>query len=144
MVGRATIMAFGFLILINIFGCGQLGGNSPLGLTGGGENGYGSFSGSSPSETPNVQTLIGTWRDNLDSPYYTQYRFTSDYVCEIWDSTLDRPYHAFGTYTVGESYPPFLRILAGNEVVFSGPFWFEGEDLVLGGFGGNFVFHRVG
>ncbi len=71
-----------------------------MGTTGGGENGYGSFLESDSSAQSVALTIIGTWRNRLDSPYYWQFSFGLDGSCELWITEDVPPVHAAGTYTI--------------------------------------------
>jgi hypothetical protein len=89
--------------------------------------------------------LIGTWRDHLDSRYYTQFRFSENGECEIWFIDVEDNYHNYGHYTIRcYDQANSLSIVAEGGEIFFAYFYFEGDDLIFEGEGGNFIYHRVG
>lgn len=145
MIKRAFLGALILICFAILVGCGERTGINPLGVTGGGGNGYGSAGGSDGGSVSVSDRLIGTWRDNLDSRYYTQFRFSENGACEILHVGIDDSFHYFGHYTIRYYNPGMsLSIFVNGDDIFFAHFHFEGDVLVFEGEGGNFIYHRVG
>jgi hypothetical protein len=138
---RKIILEALMMLLAIALGCGQQAGNNTLGATAGGLNGYGSIGGN--NDFPVGLELIGTWRDNLSSPYFTQYKFNADGTCEFWIITHETSLHENGSYSIQiNEFNITLRIVTLTHYLIS-EFYFDHGDLVFIGEGGNSIFHRV-
>ena len=97
---KKFIILFSTALLISLIftGCSGWGGNNPVGVTGGSEQGYGQGTGAGENLTI---LLIGTWRHDYSSHEYTTITFSSngdwDYKHYYYDNLYD---HDVGTYSV--------------------------------------------
>jgi hypothetical protein len=141
MLRKIILMALMSLLAIAP-GCGQQGGNNPLGVTAGGQNGYGGIGGNTSSESSIVAQLLGTWRNNINSQYYKQFKFNPDGSCEIWDYDVETNIHEIGSYIIRPGEVNNLTVESPH-FYFEAPFYIDNGDLIFEGEGGNFVYHRV-
>jgi len=107
------------LILLFIVGCANWGGNNPLGVTGGSENGYGKNQDLNlpTSNGGGSQNLIGTWRSDTGADDYEIIIFNSNgtYDVRIYEDGIFQ-FGLSGSYTV-----------SGNQITLE----YEGEFIVL-------------
>jgi hypothetical protein len=111
---RKTIIYISIAITISLLasGCGFLAGNDPLGVTGGGENGYGSL-------TPwwghsHYDSLLGNWRHNQGNGDYEILSFDQDGMVRV------REYNSSGT--MQDSHEGTCNI-SGDEIHFDIAGW---------------------
>jgi hypothetical protein len=107
-----TLFLF-FLSIIMIDGCAQWGGDNPLGITGGSNNGYGKNNDLNlPDGSDQIDPdLVGVW-SMYDYPYLLVYTFNADGSCKIEEyyyDSLDDSYE--GTWSVSGN----ILTLSSNE-----------------------------
>jgi hypothetical protein len=95
-----SIISLFFTILI--IGCAQWGGDNPLGITGGSEEGYGQGSDLNlpdPSGGSN-SNLVGSWRYNYPDSYdYMTWTFNANGNLEVRYHLDGEDFSLFGTYS---------------------------------------------
>lgn len=77
-------LSAGVLFTLAVFvGCGQIRGNNPIGVTGGGDDGYGSTDASSPRIDPR---LVGRWTEHAhyDDEYFLTLNMDGSGIYEEW------------------------------------------------------------
>ena len=122
---RTTTLIEGLFILsLVLFSCGHLDGNNPLGVTGGGANGYGSLGSSIGGGTGGQidQNLFGTWQHVISSTEYEMIAISSGtFQYAHWtDGSIDNSFG--GTWYVSGN---FLFISFDGETQ-SGPYSISG------------------
>ena len=148
MNARLGFVALAFLGML-IVGCGQGGGSGLTGVTGGGEDGYGGgiMHLQGGGDGGYASGLIGSWRHDWDSEYYTVFTFGSDgsfeeadywydYYNDQWDVDIED-----GSYSVSEDQ---LTITVYGESSYTYTYSISGNELTLTFQGVSIVFYRVG
>lgn len=114
------------LILLIFTGCSNWGGNNPVGVTGGSEQGYGQGTGA--GENINI-LLIGTWRHDYYSNHYEIITLSSngtwDYKEYYYDILNE---HEFGAFSVSGNT---ITVIMEGEEPFTVEFSINGDELTL-------------
>jgi hypothetical protein len=90
-------LSAGVLLMAAILvGCGQINGNNPVGVTGGGDDGYG-WTGTSSLDRLDPR-LFGSWMHRVSSDAFQEYVFYSDGDCDLWNFANGEGLVTHGTY----------------------------------------------
>jgi hypothetical protein len=78
---RRSILIISIISLFLISACGQRGGNSPLGVTGGGDDGYGSYG--SDYDWGYYYAILGSWQHDQAPGGFEVVTFSSEGVINV-------------------------------------------------------------
>jgi hypothetical protein len=130
------------LAMLFMFGCANWGGNNPVGVTGGSDQGYGKASdlGLPSAGSSSSSNLIGSWRSDYGGGDYETITFTDNgkfNLAVFENNDLDFSYS--GNYTTsGNSITLYIE---GNP--YSGTFSVQGDVLTLNIFNESQTFYRL-
>ena len=118
-------------------GCGMMDFNNPVGVLGGGANGYGAGGGGGSSTQ---YSIVGKWRRDVGSEYYVIYEFKSDntFIASIYIEGVQQA-STTGTYEISGS----LLIIHANSYTYTYTYTVSGNNLTLIMEGEVMEFYRV-
>jgi hypothetical protein len=92
-----TCLLFSFVLV----GCAQWGGDNPVGITGGGDDGYGQNSALNLPQPSDGTTndLVGSWRYNVNQSTYMIWTFSINGNLTATYYYNDNYYSSYGTYS---------------------------------------------
>jgi hypothetical protein len=136
-----STMSFSIAILF-MFGCANWGGNNPVGVTGGSEQGYGTTSDLNlPAPVPGSSSdLIGTWRADYGGGDYELLTFTANgkFNIAVYDNN-DLDFSYSGNYsTSGNTLTLYIE---GQP--YTGTFSVRGDVLTLSIFDDSQTYYRL-
>jgi hypothetical protein len=137
-----VLLSAAFILALLFAGCGHLSGNDPLGVTGGGSNGYGSLGGSTGGgfEGGYDNRLLGGWQSET---------FGGDYYIIRFFSSGDFELQYYSDGVPGSSYEGSFHTYDGHLVLAYGDesddyeYTISGSTAYLSYDGATIIWHRI-